>query len=165
MPFLRQDISSCNQSIPQITGTLSCKENDNTSSPTSPQKFGAGTSISPSPLVSWHAEYQAENGKQLFLLTPLPKAKVMSIKRQDCLASTLKYHNKIGLSTNPLSIPENCQDDGSQRVAAAKGEVVHGMVEKVAADREKALDSISDSAFMKANSLNSLSQHVIDYFK
>ncbi|XP_049936573.1 uncharacterized protein LOC116265755 isoform X2 [Nymphaea colorata] len=155
VPFLKQDISSCNQSIPQLTGTLSCKENDNTSSPTRPQEFGAGTSISPSPLVAWHAEYQAENGRQLFLLTPLPKAKVMSVKRQDCLASTLKYHSKIGPSTNQLSIPENCQDDRSQRVAAAKGEAVHGMVEKVATDPEKALDSISDSAFMKANSSQS----------
>lgn len=36
--------------------------------------------ISPSPLVSWKANCRVESGKQLFLLTPLPKSKLLSTK-------------------------------------------------------------------------------------
>ncbi|CAN6456760.1 unnamed protein product [Victoria cruziana] len=154
-PPLRQDTSSCDHSISQLTRTLSCKENDTTSSTTSPHELGAETTISPSPLVSWHAEYRAECGRQLFLLTPLPEAKLVSVKRQDCSASILKHRSKIDPCTSRLSFPEKCDDDRLQKVDAAKGEVILGMVERVAGEPEKLMNGISDSAFKKANSSRS----------
>ncbi|XP_077228477.1 uncharacterized protein LOC143861431 isoform X2 [Tasmannia lanceolata] len=39
------------------------------------------TLISPSPLVSWPTGCRIESGRQLFLLTPLPRSKVLSSKR------------------------------------------------------------------------------------
>ncbi|KAK9131091.1 hypothetical protein Sjap_011578 [Stephania japonica] len=40
----------------------------------------SGSQISPSPLVSWCNDHNVENGRQLFLLTPLPISKELSSK-------------------------------------------------------------------------------------
>lgn len=46
--------------------------------------------ISPSPLVSWRAGCTTEGGRQLFLLTPLPRLKSFSMKDQEQSRSVLE---------------------------------------------------------------------------
>lgn len=52
--------------------------------PESPEKGNLCTLISPSPLVSWRANCTTkENGRQLFLLTPLPISKGLSTRHRE----------------------------------------------------------------------------------
>ncbi|XP_073310727.1 uncharacterized protein [Primulina huaijiensis] len=58
------------------------EEDTNASTEKSPEQTKWESLVSPSPLVSWRAECNTEGGRQLFLLTPLPKTKFFSSKCQ-----------------------------------------------------------------------------------
>ncbi|CAI9114215.1 OLC1v1014879C1 [Oldenlandia corymbosa var. corymbosa] len=49
----------------------------------SPEQSNWDFLVSPSPLVSWRASCAHEGGKELFLLTPLPRQKDVSVKYQE----------------------------------------------------------------------------------
>ncbi|KAJ4957634.1 hypothetical protein NE237_024745 [Protea cynaroides] len=55
--------------------------------------------VSPSPLVSWRAECTIENGRQLFLLTPLPRSKAHPSKNR----GSSKLAHERNVDTNALS--------------------------------------------------------------
>lgn len=64
-----------------------------------------GSLISPSPLVSWRAGCRIENGRQLFLLTPLPTSKALSSK---CPRPSKSVSEKVPSTSNQcctLSLP------------------------------------------------------------
>ncbi|KAF8407100.1 hypothetical protein HHK36_006225 [Tetracentron sinense] len=48
----------------------------------SPKQSKTAPLVSPSPLVSWRADCTVERGRQLFLLTPLPRSRALSSKCQ-----------------------------------------------------------------------------------
>ncbi|CAA2990791.1 Hypothetical predicted protein, partial [Olea europaea subsp. europaea] len=58
----------------------------------SPEQTKWESLISPSPLVSWRTDCNTEGGRQLFLLTPLPKPKAFSAK---CQASSKSAFENI----------------------------------------------------------------------
>ncbi|KAK7255469.1 hypothetical protein RIF29_28879 [Crotalaria pallida] len=55
--------------------------------------------ISPSPLVSWHANCTIQRGRQMFMLTPLPMSKALSTKRRQQSKSEFNKLTSIGTST------------------------------------------------------------------
>ncbi|XP_051135995.1 uncharacterized protein LOC127254766 [Andrographis paniculata] len=57
----------------------------------SPEESQRESLISPSPLVSWRAEWKTEGGRQLFLLTPLPQT----------MTKTKKFSSKLQASSIP----------------------------------------------------------------
>ncbi|XP_010267147.1 PREDICTED: uncharacterized protein LOC104604489 [Nelumbo nucifera] len=84
----------------------------------SPKQPEVDSLVSPSPLVSWRADCTVERGKQLFLLTPLPRSKALSSKSQG--TSTLVFkrithtdpppNTTIG-SPSLLTTSKNMNDD------------------------------------------------------
>ncbi|XP_011626749.1 uncharacterized protein LOC18443442 [Amborella trichopoda] len=67
-----------------------------------PLDVGLGSSLSPSPLVSWQAECKIDNGRQLFLLTPLPKSKPPSMKPLASYVSHIKCSQVTDCSLTSL---------------------------------------------------------------
>ncbi|EPS68804.1 hypothetical protein M569_05964 [Genlisea aurea] len=76
-----QPTGSESESLHQTSETdaISATNND-AHTDVEPEKNKRKSSVSPSPLVSWRAECSVEGGRQLFLLTPLPKVKGFSSK-------------------------------------------------------------------------------------
>ncbi|KAF5198081.1 hypothetical protein FRX31_012332 [Thalictrum thalictroides] len=79
----------------------------------SPLESDLDSIVSPSPLVSWCAERTVESGRQLFLLTPLPRSRQPSSKLQ-----TSVFARKVDgpLNTNlgipsTVTIPQSTDDD------------------------------------------------------
>ncbi|XP_027126367.1 uncharacterized protein [Coffea arabica] len=56
----------------------------------SPRPTKLDSLVSPSPLVSWRAGCTTEGGRQLFLVTPLPRPKAFSVKYQEEPKSVLE---------------------------------------------------------------------------
>lgn len=87
----------------------------------SPEEAKWESLVSPSPLVSWRAGCNAENGRQLFLLTPLPQKKASLSKYQ---ASSLRAVEMIPSDevAHPLSLPDSVGNLGNdlQEAASAK---------------------------------------------
>ncbi|KAL4355697.1 uncharacterized protein LOC107463947 isoform X2 [Arachis duranensis] len=68
--------------------------------------------ISPSPLVSWHANCTIQRGRQMFMLTPLPISKKLSSKFREPSKSEfnkLASTNDVGTSTF-LAVSRNMND-------------------------------------------------------
>lgn len=65
-------------------------DNNENISVSSPDQIKLDSLISPSPLVSWHANCTVERGRQVFLLTPLPISKALSSKFQESSKLVLK---------------------------------------------------------------------------
>ncbi|XP_042488903.1 uncharacterized protein LOC122069037 [Macadamia integrifolia] len=64
--------------------------------------------VSPSPLVSWRAECTIENGRQLFLLTPLPRSRAHPSKNRG--SSKLAHERNVdinALSDASLTLPSS----------------------------------------------------------
>lgn len=85
----------------------------------SPDESKMDLLVSSSPLVCWRAESTTENGRQLFLLTPLPRPKTFSSKALE--SSKLVFDN---ITTNTTGGPpshfafsENMNDDLLESVA------------------------------------------------
>ncbi|KAF9616024.1 hypothetical protein IFM89_027963 [Coptis chinensis] len=70
----------------------------------SPVHFDLESLVSPSPLVSWCGERAIESGRQLFLLTPLPRSKQVSSKRRGLSRSVFEKTTDAPFNTN-LGIP------------------------------------------------------------
>lgn len=69
------------------------------------EELDLGSLISPSPLVSWRGNYRVESGRQLFLLTPLPKVKELS---SNCPGPSKSVSEKVphmGTPCRTLSLP------------------------------------------------------------
>ncbi|WVZ99357.1 hypothetical protein U9M48_044678 [Paspalum notatum var. saurae] len=109
---------TCSSSVAKVNDKLICStsnlpDTDNVASPRS-NFTDANMIVSPSPLVSWRAgACTVESGKQLFLLTPLPKTKACSSR-----CPTSKTHMKTASSTSQLNLPNlpvcklaNAEDD------------------------------------------------------
>ncbi|KAK9099217.1 hypothetical protein Syun_026262 [Stephania yunnanensis] len=76
----------------------------------------SGSQISPSPLVSWCNDHNVENGRQLFLLTPLPISKELSSKNPGLSRFLFERKNDAPSDAcfeNPSSLSafENPSDD------------------------------------------------------
>ncbi|MCL7032218.1 hypothetical protein MKW94_006895 [Papaver nudicaule] len=67
----------------------------------SAEQLDLDTLVSPSPLVSWHAEHIIEDGRQLFLLTPLPRSKALSSMRCRSTTSTSVFERFTDLEAPP----------------------------------------------------------------
>ncbi|KAF5932018.1 hypothetical protein HYC85_028189 [Camellia sinensis] len=80
----------------------------------SPEQTKLDFLVSPSPLVSWRAECTTECGRQLFLLTPLPRPKAFSSKLKDSSKSVI---GKITSNTVGFSISGVTNDDRLEDVA------------------------------------------------
>ncbi|XAR67674.1 hypothetical protein NMG60_11002535 [Bertholletia excelsa] len=149
-----------------LSSPSSCSENQfrrsliSTVSPTkectrdlirSPDQTKFDSLISPSPLVSWRADCTIEGGKQLFLLTPLPKAKEFLTKPQD--SSNLEIED---IASNTTFLPKclnaisggtnhNVLEDGALKPTSSK------VFNSVVSDRERTPEAkhISSSNFPK----------------
>ncbi|PSR96885.1 UDP-N-acetylglucosamine pyrophosphorylase [Actinidia chinensis var. chinensis] len=64
----------------------------------SPEQTKLDSLVSPSPLVSWRPDCTMEGGRQLFLLTPLPRPKAFSSKFQSSCKAVIE---KITSNTTP----------------------------------------------------------------
>ncbi|MCL7045803.1 hypothetical protein MKW94_023103, partial [Papaver nudicaule] len=64
------------ESSPNETTPTAFKESSDVSEKA--EQLDLDSLVSPSPLVSWHAELTVKNGRQLFMLTPLPRSKALS---------------------------------------------------------------------------------------
>ncbi|XP_077228473.1 uncharacterized protein LOC143861431 isoform X1 [Tasmannia lanceolata] len=71
------------------------------------------TLISPSPLVSWPTGCRIESGRQLFLLTPLPRSKVLSSKRPGSSRSVFEKLPNTDTPFPTLSLPPFLAVDGN----------------------------------------------------
>ncbi|KAM7476007.1 hypothetical protein LguiB_023250 [Lonicera macranthoides] len=86
----------------------------------SPDESKMDSLVSPSPLVCWRAESTTENGRQLFLLTPLPRPKTCSSK---ALESSKLIFDKITSNTaggpppSHFAFSENMNGDWLESVA------------------------------------------------
>ncbi|XXG48154.1 hypothetical protein AAC387_Pa02g2672 [Persea americana] len=69
------------------------------------EELDLGSLISPSPLVSWPANCRVESGRQLFLLTPLPKMKSFSSKCPGPSKSVSEKVPHMGTPSHALSLP------------------------------------------------------------
>ncbi|KAA8541740.1 hypothetical protein F0562_022892 [Nyssa sinensis] len=76
----------------------------------SPEQTKLDVLVSPSPLVSWHADCTTESGRQLFLLTPLPRPKTLASKLQRSSISVLEKITSDGTVGQP-SILATCGDN------------------------------------------------------
>ncbi|KAI3945299.1 hypothetical protein MKX01_035060 [Papaver californicum] len=90
------------ESSPSETTPTVYKESNDVSD--SPEQLDLDSLVSPSPLVSWHAEHTVENGRQLFLLTPLPKSKALSSMRCRSSTTTLVFERFTSLDAPPNTI-------------------------------------------------------------
>jgi len=106
--------------------------------------------VSPSPLVSWRAgSCTLETGKQLFLLTPLPKAKVLSSKcsvgPSKSIVRILHDKNQHGTLELPstLTLSKSACDGLFEKLGTR---VPRGNVAKTCTTREK--NSKSESTFV-----------------
>ncbi|XP_068638753.1 uncharacterized protein [Aristolochia californica] len=70
-----------------------------------PERLDSDTLISPSPLVSWRAGCRVDSGRQLFLLTPLPKTKTVSSKGPDLMRHKPERLPDVGFPPRTLSLP------------------------------------------------------------
>ncbi|XP_058115293.1 uncharacterized protein LOC131258185 [Magnolia sinica] len=70
-----------------------------------PEEPDLGSLISPSPLVSWRGGCRIENGRQLFLLTPLPRSKVLSSRLPGSSRSVLEKVPNMDAPSRTLSLP------------------------------------------------------------
>ncbi|OVA12497.1 hypothetical protein BVC80_1791g69 [Macleaya cordata] len=84
----------------------------------SPEQLELESLVSPSPLVSWCADRTVENGRQLFLLTPLPKSRALSSKHQSLSRSVFERVTHMDAPPNTslglpslLTISGNTNDD------------------------------------------------------
>ncbi|KAI3852466.1 hypothetical protein MKX03_017755 [Papaver bracteatum] len=87
------------ESSPRETTPNACKELNDVSE--SPEQLDLDSLVSPSPLVSWHAEHTVENGRQLFLLTPLPRSRALSSMRCRSSTSTSVFERFTDLDAPP----------------------------------------------------------------
>ncbi|KAG2626195.1 uncharacterized protein LOC120698024 isoform X2 [Panicum virgatum] len=96
---------TCSDSVAKRDGKLICSssnlpDTDPVASPCS-NFTEADMTVSPSPLVSWRTgACMVDSGKQLFLLTPLPKTKACSSR-----CPTTKTQMKIASSMDQLDLP------------------------------------------------------------
>ena len=96
---------TCSDSVAKGDGKLICSssnlpDTDPVASPCS-NFTEADMTVSPSPLVSWRTgACMVDSGKQLFLLTPLPKTKACSSR-----CPTTKTQMKIASSMDQLDLP------------------------------------------------------------
>ncbi|KAJ1263779.1 hypothetical protein BS78_09G212900 [Paspalum vaginatum] len=96
---------TCSSSVAKVNDKLICStsnlpDTDHIASPCS-NFTDANMIVSPSPLVSWRTgACTVESGKQLFLLTPLPKTKACSSR-----CPTSKSQMKTASSTAQLNLP------------------------------------------------------------
>lgn len=95
-----------------MSGTVHLVKED-TSVAVSPEHSDFDSRVSPSPLVSWRADSTIEGGRQLFLLTPLPRPKAFSSKFQCPSKSAIQ-----NITSNPtfklpsrIALSENTNDD------------------------------------------------------
>ncbi|KAI3978129.1 hypothetical protein MKX01_012960 [Papaver californicum] len=86
----------------ETTPTVYNKESNDVSD--SPEQLDLDSLVSPSPLVSWHAEHTVENGRQLFLLTPLPTSKALSSMRCRSSTTTSVFERFTSLDAPPNTI-------------------------------------------------------------
>lgn len=79
-----------------------------------PETYKLDFMVSPSPLVSWHADCTQEGGKNLFMLTPLPKPSAFSSKLKKSSKSVFKNitNTKPSLENEFLS-PEKLVKTGN----------------------------------------------------
>ncbi|CAN4115409.1 unnamed protein product [Withania somnifera] len=68
----------------------------------SPDQSKWDSLVSPSPLVSWHADCATKGGRQLFLLTPLPLCKGLSSKCQGSSKTFDRYTSDTNTQQHPL---------------------------------------------------------------
>ncbi|XP_077210301.1 uncharacterized protein LOC143845771 [Tasmannia lanceolata] len=107
---------------PLPTNTVSTGNDESKNITNTSEELELASLISPSPLVSWRAGCRIESGRQLFLLTPLPKSKVFSSK---CRGSSRSVFEKIPNMDAPshtfslppfLTVPGNSHDTLLERV-------------------------------------------------
>ncbi|CAK9139876.1 unnamed protein product [Ilex paraguariensis] len=104
-----------NQSEHSLAGkkTLPAADDDKSNVVDSPYQTKLDSLVSPSPLVSWRADCTTESGRQLFLLTPLPRAKASSFKFQGPSKSVFENitsDNTVGLPSL-LALSGHTDDD------------------------------------------------------
>lgn len=97
----------------------------------SPEQTKFDSLVSPSPLVSWRADCTAEGGRQLFLLTPLPRTKAFSSKLQ---GSSKWVMTKI-TSTTAAGVPS---------VSAISGDTNDNNVEGLAVKPSKVASAVEN---------------------
>ncbi|CAN6336994.1 unnamed protein product [Urochloa humidicola] len=104
----KHTVGTCSNSVAKGNGKLICSSSSSSSlhdtdpvaSPCS-NFTDADMIVSPSPLVSWRTgACMVDSGKQLFLLTPLPKTKACSLRRP-----TSKTQMKTTSSMEQLNLP------------------------------------------------------------
>ncbi|XP_059645242.1 uncharacterized protein LOC132286853 [Cornus florida] len=108
----------------QLEQSLACKtvpavNEDISDGLDSPDRTKLDSLVSPSPLVSWRADCTTESGRQLFLLTPLPRPKEFSSKFQESSKSVLEKITLKGNGGLPslLAITGDTNDDLLEDVA------------------------------------------------
>ncbi|CAH2071481.1 unnamed protein product [Thlaspi arvense] len=67
--------------------------------------------VSPSPLVSWRGDHNADKGRQLFLLTPLPLGKSEYLKHQNASKLKSKIFFPKAAANQPTEASEEASDD------------------------------------------------------
>ncbi|KAK3018932.1 hypothetical protein RJ639_003529, partial [Escallonia herrerae] len=72
----------------------------------SPDQSMSGSLVSPSPLVSWRAGCTTESGRQLFMLTPLPRPKKISSELHESSKSVFQK-----ITSNATVISRDKNDD------------------------------------------------------
>lgn len=91
--------SQLEKSLPSKTGEIAA-DDDNRKVLGSPAQSNWDLLVSPSPLVSWRAGCTNEVGRQLFLLTPLPKGAISKIRGPSNPAT-----EKSRINTNAIGRP------------------------------------------------------------
>ncbi|PSR96143.1 DNA ligase [Actinidia chinensis var. chinensis] len=79
----------------------------------SPEHTKLDSLVSPSPLVSWRADCTTEGGRQLFLLTPLPRPKAFSSKFQSSSKAAIEKitSNTTSVIQSLIAISGETDDD------------------------------------------------------
>ncbi|CAD5327695.1 unnamed protein product [Arabidopsis thaliana] len=87
--------------------------------------------VSPSPLVHWRGDHNADKGRQLFLLTPLPLGKSEFLKHQNASKLTAKRIFPDTSANEPLEASKETSDDvlgrESLKTAGLGNSLVHAM--------------------------------------
>ncbi|CAI9753779.1 unnamed protein product [Fraxinus pennsylvanica] len=99
-----------NKSEPLARKEVSVVNKDISVAVESPEKTRWESLISPSPLVSWRTDCNTEGGRQLFLLTPLPRPKAFSSK---CQASSKSAFEKI--TSDAIAYPSSLSHKAAKK--------------------------------------------------
>ncbi|CAN6346075.1 unnamed protein product [Urochloa humidicola] len=131
----KHTVGTCSDSVAKGNGKLICSSSSNlhdTDPVASPCSTftDADTTVSPSPLVSWRTgACMVDSGKQLFLLTPLPKTKACpsrcpTSKTQMKTTSSIDQLNLASLPVWKLTISDDGHPDQEQGVKVKEGRSV-----------------------------------------